>query len=54
MNVASRMQSYAKDGQVVLSAELYDLVRDDHPDAAPARVEVRGREEAIDVVVLTP
>ena len=53
MNVASRLQSYAQDGQVVLSADLYDLVEAEHPGAARSRIEVRGREEAIDVAVVT-
>ena len=54
VNVASRLQSYAKDGQVVLAADLYDLVEADHPGAGRSRIEVRGREEAIDVAVVTP
>jgi adenylate cyclase len=53
VNVASRLQSYAQDGQVVLAAELYDLVETEHPGAVRSRIEVRGREEAIDVAVVT-
>jgi adenylate cyclase len=54
VNVASRLQAYAKDGQVVLSAALYELVADEHPGAVRTSIEVRGREESIDVAVLTP
>jgi adenylate cyclase len=54
VNVASRLQSYALDGQVVLSAELYDLVQGDHPEATRSRVEVRGREGSMDIAVITP
>lgn len=54
VNVASRLQSYASDGQVVLSAELYDLVREEHPEATRSRIQVRGREGSMDIAVITP
>jgi adenylate cyclase len=54
VNVASRLQSTARVGQVVLAEPLYSLVQDEHPGAARSCVEVRGREEAVDVAVLTP
>ena len=53
VNVASRLQSYAQDGQVVLAADLYELVRADHPSGSATRIEVKGREEPIDVVVVS-
>jgi class 3 adenylate cyclase len=37
----------------VLTSELYALVADDHPDARHERVEVRGRDQPVDVVVLS-
>ena len=53
VNVGARLQSHAAPGEVVLTAELYALVAADHPDARPERVEVRGRDQPIDVVVLS-
>jgi adenylate cyclase len=54
VTVAARLQSHAQDGQIVLSADLYDLVEDEHPGAVRSRIEVRGREEQVEVAVLTP
>jgi adenylate cyclase len=53
VNVGARLQSHAAPGEVVLAADLYALVRDEHPGARLERVDVRGREEAVDVAVLT-
>jgi adenylate cyclase len=53
VNVGARLQSHAAPGEVVLSSELYALVAADHPGARPERVEVRGRDEPVDVNVLT-
>ena len=52
VNVAARLQSHAAPGEVVLAADLYSLVSDEHPVARTERVEVRGREEPIDIAVL--
>ena len=54
VNVASRLQSYASVGEVVLAADVYELVEADHPGARRQHVEVRGREEPMDIAVLTP
>jgi adenylate cyclase len=54
VNVASRLQSYAAVGEVVLADELYELIEQEHPGAQRRRVEVRGREEAMDIAVLSP
>ncbi|HEX4904646.1 MAG TPA: adenylate/guanylate cyclase domain-containing protein [Acidimicrobiales bacterium] len=54
VNVAARLQSHAQDGQVVLAAELYDLIEAQHPGAVRSRIDVRGRDEQVDVAVLTP
>lgn len=53
VNTAARLQSHAQPGQVVLVTALYDLVATDHPDALAERITVRGREEPIDVHVIT-
>jgi len=53
VNVGSRLQAFALPGEVVLSADLYALVADDHPGARTERVEVRGRDVPVDVAVLT-
>lgn len=52
VNVGARLQSYSAPGEVVLPLDLYALVAVDHPGARPERVEVRGRAEPVDVVVL--
>jgi adenylate cyclase len=53
VNVGARLQSHAAPGQVVLASELYALVAEDHPDVRHERVEVRGRDQPVDVVVLS-
>ena len=53
VNVGARLQSYASPGEVVLASELYALVAADHPGARSERIEVRGRDEFVDVDVLT-
>ena len=54
VNVASRLQSYATVGEVVFAADVYELIEADHPGALRKRVDVRGREEPMDIAVLTP
>jgi adenylate cyclase len=51
VNVGARLQSHAAAGEVVLAADLYELVRDEHPYARQERLEVRGRSEPVDVAV---
>ena len=53
VNVGARLQSYASPGEVVLASGLYALVAADHPGARSECVEVRGRDEPVDVRVLT-
>ena len=53
VNVGARLQSYASPGEVVLASELYALVAADHPGARSERVAVRGRDEPVDVAVVT-
>src|SRR5205085_6756374 len=52
VNVGARLQSHASPGEVVLASDLYALVAADHPRARSERVEVRGRDEPVDVDVL--
>ncbi len=52
VNIGARLQSHAAPGEVVLALDLYALIAVDHPRARPERVEVRGRAEPVDVVVL--
>ena len=53
VNVGARLQSRASPGEVVLAADLYEIVADEHPDARRERVDVRGRTEPVDVAVIT-
>ncbi len=53
VNVGARLQSHASPGEVVLAADLYSLVSDEHPHARLERVDVRGRDEPVDIAVLT-
>jgi adenylate cyclase len=53
VNVGARLQAHASPGEVVLASELYDLVAADHPGARIERIDVRGREEPVDVAVLS-
>jgi len=52
VNIGARLQSYASPGEVVLASDLYALVAADHPRLRSERVEVRGRDEPVDVDVL--
>jgi adenylate cyclase len=52
VNTASRLQSEASPGEVVLLSDLYDLVESDHPGASRKRVDVRGRDTPVDIAVL--
>jgi adenylate cyclase len=53
VNLGARLQSHAAPGEVVLSAELYELVSADYPGARSELVDVRGRDEPVPVAVLT-
>ena len=52
VNVCARLQSHASPGEVVLTSDLYALIAADHPGGRYDRVEVRGRDEPVDVQVL--
>ena len=53
VNVGARLQSHAAPGEVVLADELYALVEAAQPGARRESITVRGREEPVDVAVLT-
>jgi adenylate cyclase len=53
VNVGARLQSCASAGQVVLAADLYRLVADDHPSARHETIVVRGRSEPVEIVILS-
>jgi adenylate cyclase len=52
VNLGARLQSHARPGQVVLVTPLYDLVAADHPVAHAECIEVRGRNEPVDIRVV--
>jgi adenylate cyclase len=52
VNVGARLQALANPGEVVLSAELFELVRAEHPGARVESVDVQGRAEPVAVAVL--
>jgi len=54
VNVGARLQSRAAAGQVVMASELYPLVADLHPGGRIEEIAVRGRDEPVSAVVLTP
>ena len=53
VNLGARLQSRACAGEVVLTSDLYDLVAVEHPGARSERIDVRGRDEPVDIAVLT-
>jgi adenylate cyclase len=53
VNVGARLQAHASPGEVVLAASLYPLVEADYPGGRYDRIAIRGRDEPVDVVVLT-
>lgn len=52
VNTSARLQTLAAPGEVVLSSELYALVADEYPGGRSDRVEVRGREQQVEVHIL--
>lgn len=53
VNVGARLQAHASQGEVVLAASLYPLIEAQYPGGRPDRVAIRGRDQPVDVVVLT-
>ncbi len=52
VNVGARMQAHAEPGEIVLADDLYALIADTYPDARSEVVQVRGREEPVNVAIL--
>jgi adenylate cyclase len=53
VNVGARLQSHAAPGEVVLGADLYELVATGEPGGRAERLDVRGRDEPVDVRIVT-
>ena len=53
VNVGARLQAHASQGEVVLAASLYPLVEAQYPGGRVDRIAIRGRDQPVDVVVLT-
>ncbi len=53
VNVGARLQAHASPGKIVLAASLYPLIESEHPGGRADRVAIRGRDEPVDVVILT-
>lgn len=53
VNVGARLQAHASPGEIVLAAPLYSLIEAEYPGGRADRVAIRGRNEPVDVVVLT-
>jgi len=53
VNIGARLQAHASPGEVVLASDLYALVAADHPGARSESVDVRGRDQVVNVHVLT-
>jgi adenylate cyclase len=49
VNLASRLESYAKPGQILVTAAMYALVKDAIEGRALGRIKVRGKEEELEV-----
>jgi adenylate cyclase len=53
VNVGARLQAHASPGEVVLAASLYPLIEAQHPGGRHDQVAIRGRDQPVDVVLLT-
>ena len=54
VNVGARLQAQASPGEVVLAASLYPLVESEYPSARHELVMIRGRDDPVDVAIVTP
>ena len=54
VNTAARLQAHAKAGQVVVSESVYSHLTEAYPDVPAEQLELRGKEEAFEVHVITP
>ena len=49
VNLASRLESYARPGQILITDHTYEVVKDDIDARALGRLKVRGKEEELEV-----
>jgi adenylate cyclase len=54
INIASRLQSHAKAGEIVVSESVYSHITDKYPNVPTEQLDVRGREETFGVHVIRP
>jgi adenylate cyclase len=54
VNTASRLQSHAKAGEVVVSESVYSKIAGKYPGVTRQEIDVRGKEETFGVHVITP
>jgi class 3 adenylate cyclase len=52
--VAARIQSHAAPGELLIGEALYTSVADAYPDLERRSIEVKGKDEPIEVYVLRP
>jgi adenylate cyclase len=47
VNTAARLQSHAQSGEIVVSDAVYERVKDQHPDAAPLTLSLKGKSTSV-------
>jgi adenylate cyclase len=47
VNIAARLQAHAQAGEIVMSAAVYERVKDRHPGATPATLSLKGKSTSI-------
>src|SRR5437763_638729 len=47
VNTAARLQAHAHPGEIVMSAAVYERVKDHHPDATPATLSLKGKSTSV-------
>ncbi len=53
VNTAARMQAHADAGEVIMSEELYDEVREAYPDLEQRTLKLRGRRATVQTRVIS-
>ncbi len=54
VNTTARLQSQAKAGEIVMSEAVYGSVASRYPGLEPRTIEVKGREQPVEIRVLRP